>query len=99
MIGVISRPRDRLEMLADVVEFLCVTGPQNQTRIMQACNLRHDQVVECLGHLLENKLIEKDVAVQTFKATSLGIDFLKQWTGIFKQFLVSHPKKKHFWSK
>ena len=94
-----ARPRDRLEMLADIVEFLCVTGPQNQTRIMQACNLRHDQVTECLDDLLNNGLLEKDETEKQFRVTYLGIDFFKRWTEILQQFLSSHPRRTHFWSK
>ncbi|HKM50502.1 MAG TPA: winged helix-turn-helix domain-containing protein [Candidatus Bathyarchaeia archaeon] len=93
------RPRDRLEMLADIVEFLITTGPQNQTRIMQACNLRYDQEIQCLNELLQSKLIEKDEGSNVYRTTQLGIDFLKRWTGIFQEFLVGHEKKKHFWTK
>lgn len=94
-----ARPRDRLEMLADIVEFLCVTGPQNQTRIMQACNLRHDQVTECLSDLLNNGLLEKDDLQKQLRVTHLGVEFFKRWTELLGRFLVSHPRKRHFWSK
>jgi predicted transcriptional regulator len=86
-------------MLADIVEFLIVTGPQNQTRVMQACNLRHDQAIQCLAELLQSKLIEKDEGSNVYRTTPLGIEFLKHWTEIFKEFLVGHEKKKHFWTK
>jgi len=94
-----TRPRDRLEMLADIVEFLILTGPQNQTHIMQACNLRHDQTTACLTELTDSKLIEKDPASNLYRATQLGVDFLKRWTEIFTDFLVGHEKKKRFWAK
>ncbi len=86
-------------MLADIVEFLIVTGAQNQTRIMQACNLRHDQTMQCLAELTQSKLIEKDEGGNVYRTTQLGIDFFKRWTGIFKEFLVGHEKKKHFWTR
>ena len=93
------RPRDRLEILADIVEFLITTGPQNQTRIMQACNLRYDQTMECLTELLQSKLIEREEDSNMYRTTMLGVEFLKRWTEIFKEFLIGHEKKRHFWTK
>ena len=86
-------------MLADIVEFLISTGPQNQTRIMQACNLRHDQTTNCLAELIQSKLVEKDEGGKLYRVTPLGLEFLKRWTEIFKNFLIGHTKKKHFWEK
>jgi predicted transcriptional regulator len=86
-------------MLADIVEFLIITGPQNQTHIMQACNLRHDQTTQCLAELTQSRLIQKDEGSNLYRATQLGIDFLKRWTEIFTDFLVGHEKKKRFWAK
>jgi predicted transcriptional regulator len=86
-------------MLADIVEFLTLTGPQNQTHIMQACNLRYDQTMQCLAELRQSKLIEKDDESNLYRTTQLGIEFLKRWTEIFRDFLVGHEKKKHFWTK
>jgi predicted transcriptional regulator len=77
-------PRDRLDILADIVEFLCLKGPQLQNRIMHACNLTHGQVRSCTSDLIQSKLITKDENTKKFEATALGVEFLKRWTEIFK---------------
>jgi len=66
---------------------------------MQACNLRYDQTIQCLTELLQSNLIEKDEAHNTYHATRLGVEFLKRWAEIFKEFLIGHEKKRHFWTK
>ena len=94
-----TRPRDRLEMLADIVEFLIAMGPQNQTRIMQACNLRHDQTTQCLTELVQSSLVQKDADTNLYRTTQNGAAFFRRWTEIFDEFLVGHEKKRHFWTK
>jgi predicted transcriptional regulator len=91
--SLIERPRDRLEILADIVEFLALSGPEKQTRIMQACNLKHDQVVSCLHDLMVDNLVSKD-ETENLRVTNRGTDFLKRWKDIIKEFLGSQPKRK-----
>lgn len=96
-----ERPRERFEILADIVEFLVRTGPQRQTHIMQACNLKHEQVVECLRALEDNQLIQRigNEHGNRYRVTSRGVEFYGKWVEMVKYLLAIPKRRRYFWQK
>jgi len=96
-----ERPRERFEILVDIVDFLARTGPQRQTHVMQACNLKHEQVVECLRMLEDNQLIQRisDEEGNRYQATARGVEFYRRWVEMVKYLFAIPKRRRYFWQK
>ncbi len=66
--------RDRAEIMAQILE--AANGGSTKTKIMCSAFINDDQLMNYLGFLTDNGLIDKDSQTNTYKTTEKGLRFI-----------------------
>jgi predicted transcriptional regulator len=79
-----KRTRDKLYIIAEILEIAEEANGVLKTQIMYRANLSFTQLTDYLSFLLKNELLMKVVSdnKEVYKATSKGIEFLQRYREI-----------------
>ena len=96
-----SRYRDRLDMIANVVEYLIDGKIASKTEIMNHCSLRHDQINDLLSVVIGSEFatrIDTDKG-ERYQVTSHGRDWFGKWVAMYRDVKEPRKTKRLPWSR
>jgi len=80
-----SRKRERLEVIRDILKAIQTNRSIKPTRLLYSSNLSPQMFKDYINELIEKKFIQIDVDKEdkkTFSLTKKGYDFLQEYKGI-----------------
>jgi predicted transcriptional regulator len=96
-----SRYRDRLYMIANVVEYLVRYEVASKTEIMNHCRLRHDQINDLLRVVIDSgfaRRIDTDEG-ERYRVEQHGRDWFVKWAAMYSDVKEQRKPKKLPWSR
>jgi predicted transcriptional regulator len=96
-----SRYRDRLYMIANVVEYLVLSQIASKTEIMNHCSLRHDQINDLLSVVIDSEFaakIDTDKG-ERYEVTQHGRNWFAKWAAMYKDVRERRKPRKLPWSR